>query len=247
MSLLGAITAGAELGSALGSAFGNSQSRSDNSTSRSETQRTGTSVTNTSGMSSTSGGSSTSYDIRNMTPEGFAAMLRAMELTERLMQRSLVDYSKEQAIKDSKESMAQIFREYRESQLPQIYVAQAGGGLYNSTTGQLMANDAYARAVDLANARQLEFIRSYNQMLGNDIGLFLRALDVNKGSVKQGSESTSSSSSTVSSSTSVTNSSDNSVTNSVQQSQSSSRSRGGSGTGSAIGGVLGAIGSIFFT
>ena len=234
--LSGAIGLGSQIGSAIGglSGSGNSSSGNTNSTT------TSSSTTRSEGSSSTSSSSSTSFDIQNMTPEGFAAMLKALDITGKLAESAIGSYSKEQAKADALANMGQIFREYRENELPKVFVAQAGGGLYNSTTGQLMANDAYARATDLANARILEYTKSYNQMLNNDLGSFLSALNVNKGSVKRGGESTSGGSSTSSSSVSNTEGTQNTVSQTQQQ-----QGRSRSGILGSLGGLIGGALSLF--
>lgn len=238
------IAAGASL---LGGLLGRRSSGSSN-TNRQEsiTNQSGTSTTQQSGTSSTAYGSSTSFDVRNMTPEGFEAMFKAMGITEKIANDALKYYNRDQALSDAELAMAQIFREYRESELPKVFVAQAGAGLYNSTTGQLMANDAYARAVDLANARRLEFLKTYSQMMNDGVSMFLRAIDLNKGSVKQGSESTSGGSSTSSTSTSVTNSSSTSQTKGTTTGNSSGGSivdfgQVGNSAGSLINGIVNAF------
>jgi hypothetical protein len=240
MSVLGALTGGFSAGSQIGGALGNIFGGNSGSTSNSTTTSNSSSTTNSSGSSSTSSSSSTSYDIVNMTPEGFAAMMRALDITSKLAESSIGNYSKDQAKADALANMGQIFREYRENELPKVFIGQAGGGLYNSTTGQLMANDAYARATDLANARILDYTKAYNQMLTNDLGSFLSALNVNKGSVKRGGESTSGGSSTSSSSTSTTEGTQTSVTKGQQEQKKSSGGLFGS-----IGGLIGGALSLF--
>jgi hypothetical protein len=55
-------------------------------------------------------------------------------------------YSPDAAVKDSQGLVDQIMQSYRESTLPNIYQAERSGGGYNSTTAQLLANDAMAKA-----------------------------------------------------------------------------------------------------
>lgn len=62
------------------------------------------------------------------------------------------------AIKDSKGVVRQIFQEFSEQALPQIADAQNAGGGFSSTTGQLLANDAFARANSQASGVVLEHI-----------------------------------------------------------------------------------------
>ena len=230
------------LGSLLGGSRRNRGSSSSTSTTTGTSTTSGLSTTTSNESGSTAYGSTTSFDVKNMTPEGFEAMFKAMNMGERIANDAFKFYSREQALADAELAMGQLFREYRENELPKVFIAQAGSGLYNSTTGQLMANDAYARAVDLANARKLEFLTKYQQMLNDSVGLFMRSIDLNKGSVKQGSESTSGASSTSSTRTSVTTSSQ--TTDSTSRTIGNSSNRGTQfGLGpNIIGGLFGPIG-----
>lgn len=73
-------------------------------------------------------------------------------------------YSKDAAFKDSDALLAQIFQSYRENDLPQIYNAQVNSGGYNSSTAQLMANDAFSRAVVQSQATKLKAATDYGQV-----------------------------------------------------------------------------------
>lgn len=70
-------------------------------------------------------------------------------------------YSKDAAFKDSDAIVQQIFNEFQNTALPQIYNAQANSGGYNSTTGQLLANDAFSRTVAQAQAAKLKAASDY--------------------------------------------------------------------------------------
>jgi hypothetical protein len=237
---LDGLSAGLNLGGAIGGALGSIFGDNPTSNTTGTTNSTGTQTTNSSGSSSTSSGSATSFNIQNMTPEGFAAMLKAMSITEGIATSALANYSKDQAKADALANMQQIFRDYRETELPKVYAGQGGAGLYNTTTGQLMANDAFARATDLANSRILDYTKVYNTALNNDIGSFISALNVNKGSVKQGGESTSGGSSTSSSNTSTTT--ENKTSNSTSNTE---KDDGGAGLFGGLGSIIGAGLSLF--
>jgi hypothetical protein len=55
-------------------------------------------------------------------------------------------FTPEAAVHDSQALVDQIMTAYKESTLPNIYQAERSGGGYNSTTAQLLANDAMAKA-----------------------------------------------------------------------------------------------------
>lgn len=70
-------------------------------------------------------------------------------------------YGKEAAINDSMGLINSIFKEYQNVALPNIHQAGINSGGYNSTTGQLLANDAYAATTNKAAATVLQAIKEY--------------------------------------------------------------------------------------
>ncbi len=64
------------------------------------------------------------------------------------------EWSKSAAKADSKDAVAALFRDYKQTALPKIYGAQTQTGGYGSTGAQLLANDAFASAT--AKAAQLQ-------------------------------------------------------------------------------------------
>lgn len=77
-------------------------------------------------------------------------------------------YSKSAAISDSQGAIAELFRQFRNDSLPAIYQQQSNSGGYNSTTGQLLANDAFASTVSKGAALQLDTIQKYRTLQQND-------------------------------------------------------------------------------
>lgn len=71
------------------------------------------------------------------------------------------DYSKDAAFADSDAILAQIFRDFSEGTLPKIYQAASGTGGYNSSTAQLLANDAFARTVAAGQQAKLKAASDY--------------------------------------------------------------------------------------
>lgn len=77
------------------------------------------------------------------------------------------DFSKEAAGVDSDALVAQIMQAFKEQALPQIYQAQTNSGGYNSTTGQLLANDAFARSVAQGQAAKVKTATDYANVRAN--------------------------------------------------------------------------------
>lgn len=72
-------------------------------------------------------------------------------------------YTRENAIKDSQGMIENIFREFETQSLPQIYKNPRASGIYNDTSTQLLANDAYSSAVAKGQANLFQNILAYSQ------------------------------------------------------------------------------------
>ena len=79
-------------------------------------------------------------------------------------------FSKPNAIMDAQGAIASIFRDYQNTALPEIYQAQNSSGGYNASTGQLLANDAFASANAKGAAVMLDTIQKYRTLQQNDWG-----------------------------------------------------------------------------
>ena len=79
-------------------------------------------------------------------------------------------FSKPNAIMDAQGAIASIFRDYQNTALPEIYQAQNSSGGYNASTGQLLANDAFAAANAKGAAVMLDTIQKYRTLQQNDWG-----------------------------------------------------------------------------
>lgn len=79
-------------------------------------------------------------------------------------------FSKPNAIMDAQGAIASIFRDYQNTALPEIYQAQNSSGGYNASTGQLLANDAFAAANAKGAAVMLDTIQKYRALQQNDWG-----------------------------------------------------------------------------
>jgi hypothetical protein len=71
--------------------------------------------------------------------------------------------ARKQAIRDVQGNINQLFTQFRETALPQIMTRQNRTGGYNSTTAQLLSNDAYARTVAQGSAMTMDAINNYEQ------------------------------------------------------------------------------------
>lgn len=90
------------------------------------------------------------------------------------LERLLADFNLEQTIRDSsllartqtRGAVDALFRDYRESSLPQIFSGMTGAGAFNDTSSQLLANDAYGRTVSSAAELELGVANTFtNQAL----------------------------------------------------------------------------------
>lgn len=127
----------------------------------SKTNSSGTSRTQTSGQSSTT---LSGTSIVQRFDEQSKAMLDAF--TAAMNQEAGEDsqYTRENAIADAMGTVDQIFRQFRETALPQIFQAQTQTGAYNASSSQLLANDAYGEAVASSASVISENIARYAQL-----------------------------------------------------------------------------------
>lgn len=93
------------------------------------------------------------------------------------------EFSKRQAIADSQGLISSLFRQYSQTALPQIISKQAAAGGYDSTTTQLLANDAFAQTIARAAEVQQGQISSYaaaestkKKVAGESVATILQAL-----------------------------------------------------------------------
>jgi hypothetical protein len=97
------------------------------------------------------------------------------------------EYNKALGISDAHDLVDSIFAEYRDTDLPQIYQSMNGSGGYNSTTAQLLANDAYARATAKAAKETLDNVAKYANIRQGDVQALSQLYAATKGSYSAGS------------------------------------------------------------
>lgn len=99
-------------------------------------------------------------------------------------------FSKGAAQQDATGMVQQIFDQYQKTALPAIYNAQTGSGAYNSTGGQLLANDAYAQTVNKAASTVNQNVLNYAQAYQQQMSPLVQLLGIDKGSTKVGTDTT---------------------------------------------------------
>lgn len=110
-----------------------------------------------------------------------------------------VGYSKQDAISDTQGAIANLFRTYQNTVLPKIYGASSKAGAYNSTSQQLLANDAFAATTAQGAALQQQAISDYAKLGQSQQSLTLQGLQALLGIRLQGLETTDTSSTSTSS------------------------------------------------
>lgn len=86
-------------------------------------------------------------------------------------------FSRENAIADSRGFIDQIFRDYEKSSLPSIYKNARATGIYNDTSSQLLANDAYSSAAAKGQAQLVSNITQYAGARQDQLGPILALLN----------------------------------------------------------------------
>ena len=102
--------------------------------------------------------------IEHLTPSQKECLRRYLDTA--CTRYSETEYNKEDAIKDVKEAIDKIFNDYEREYLPVLYSRQCELGIYNDTTTELLANDAYAKTIIKAAELQLKTIKDYNEIQG---------------------------------------------------------------------------------
>lgn len=117
----------------------------------------GSASTNTS--SSSGMGENSSSSSRSISGAGSAA--RNTSYNSLLGLLSNDDFSKQSAIDDSEGAIAELFKNYSNTELPKIFSSQISSGGYNSAGHQLLANDAFANTAAKGAALRSKTILDY--------------------------------------------------------------------------------------
>lgn len=118
----------------------------------------------TGAMSDSGGGGGSSAEVA-------AAGQKGLEGIDQLFSTLLGttdEFSKQSAIADTQGLMQALFTQFQNEALPNIFQMENASGGYNSTTGQLLANDAFSSTVAKGAAAQLEAIQNYRKLQQGD-------------------------------------------------------------------------------
>ena len=110
--------------------------------------------------------------VRNSVHAGNLLLGGMTDYSNNILADTVSQYGKAAAISDTQGAIRDIFDTYMKTALPQIYQAEAGSGGYNASTGQLLANDAYAQAVNKSAALMLDTIQKYRGIQQKDYDTF---------------------------------------------------------------------------
>ena len=110
--------------------------------------------------------------LSDLTEDFDRRLLGIIDGSVNFLDDSKKKYSKENAITDAQDVVANIFRDYRNTDLPKIYSAQNTSGGYNSTTAQLLANDAFGAATAKSADAVLKNIVDYRKLNQGDLSSF---------------------------------------------------------------------------
>ena len=80
-----------------------------------------------------------------------------------------IEYSKDTAIADAQGTVNNVFEQFKDEALVQVYYPQCIANGYNSTTMQLLANNAYAKTVSEGAKVVLDNIQRYAGIRVSDL------------------------------------------------------------------------------
>ena len=109
------------------------------------------------------------YAIRNAEDCWYPPTCAVMtDLIPRLTNKD-IEYSKATAIADAQGTVNNVFEQFKDETLVQVYYPQCIANGYNSTTMQLLANNAYAKAVSEGSKVVLDNIQRYAGIRVSDL------------------------------------------------------------------------------
>ena len=119
------------------------------------------------GGGGSSGGSQVT--LNPLQEKGGKTLLDAINLfSANQLANSADQYGKQAAIADTQGFVKDLFDQFSKTALPALFQNEASSGGYNGTTGQLMANDAFAQTISKAQAGIIDTILKYRQTEQND-------------------------------------------------------------------------------
>lgn len=126
------------------------------------------------------------YREKNSDDCWYPPSCQALSTITPILVTSPTEYSRITAKADAMEVVSAIFAEYRDQEIPQIYQAMNGSGGYNSTTAQLLVNDAYSRVSAKAAKEVLDNVSKYGNVRQGDVQALAQLYSATKGSYSVG-------------------------------------------------------------
>ena len=109
------------------------------------------------------------YAVRNAEDCWYPPTCAVMtDLIPRLTNKD-IEYSKDTAIADAQGTVNNVFEQFKDEALVQVYYPQCIANGYNSTTMQLLANNAYAKTVSEGAKVVLDNIQRYAGIRVSDL------------------------------------------------------------------------------
>ena len=109
------------------------------------------------------------YAVRNAEDCWYPPTCAVMtDLIPRLTKKD-IEYSKDTAIADAQGTVNNVFEQFKDEALVQVYYPQCIANGYNSTTMQLLANNAYAKTVSEGAKVVLDNIQRYAGIRVSDL------------------------------------------------------------------------------
>ena len=109
------------------------------------------------------------YAVRNAEDCWYPPTCAVMtDLIPRLTKKD-IEYSKDTAIADAQGIVNNVFEQFKDEALVQVYYPQCIANGYNSTTMQLLANNAYAKTVSEGAKVVLDNIQRYAGIRVSDL------------------------------------------------------------------------------
>lgn len=126
------------------------------------------------------------YAVRNTEACWYPPTCAVMtDLIPRLTKKDL-EYSKATAIADAQSAINTLFTEFKDDTLAQVYQPECIANGYNSTTMQLLVNNAYAKTVSEGAKIQLDNIQRYAGIRVNDLQVMAQLISSIRGSLTVG-------------------------------------------------------------
>ena len=126
------------------------------------------------------------YAKRNADDCWYPPTCRVMtELIPRLTNTD-TEYNKATAIADATDVINTLFTEFKDDNLAQVYQPQCVANGYNSTTMQLLVDNAYAKAVSEGAKIRLNNISMYAGIRVNDLNVMSQLINAIKNSLTVG-------------------------------------------------------------